>query len=257
MNLKLLAEPFHPNDLEWRVATAELEWCRIVPYLTARAVMERLDQVCGPENWCTTQLSISEMRVNVNAIQVGISIRIGDQWVTKYDVASPTEIEAAKGAYSGAMKRAAVQWGIGRYLYFLTEMYGDIHKGKGSERPKDGFGWKKQKVKGTTDKFYWWKPPMLPSWALPRQLETETPVTEEQIKALKAEWRKKFAPAERNRQNLWTGFEQFVHSMDGYSTFPVSELFCWNQKLVDDVTKRIAATLPGGVGPDPSVPFGT
>lgn len=256
MNLKLLAEPFHPNDIEWRVATAELEWVRIVPYLTARAVMERLDSVCGPENWCTTPLSIHEMRVNVNAVQVGISIRIGDQWVTKYDVAGPTEIEAAKGAYSGAMKRAAVQWGIGRYLYFLKEMYGDISKAKGSERPKDGFGWKKQKIKGT-DKVYWWKPPMLPSWALPRQLETEMPVTEEQVKTLKAEWRNKFAPAEKNRQNLWTGFETFIHSMDGYSQFPVSELSCWTQKLVDDVTKRIAATLPGGVGPDPSVDFGT
>lgn len=255
MDLSKLAEPFHPNDLEWRVLKADLDWCRITPYLTARAVMERLDQVCGPANWCTTPLSISEMRVNVNAIQVGISIRIGDQWVTKYDVASPTEIEAAKGAYSGAMKRAAVHWNIGRYLYFLKEMYGDIAPGKSLERPKDGFGWKKHTFKGT-GKGYWWKPPMLPSWALPRQLETETPVTEEQIKALKAEWRKKFAPDERNRQRLWTGFEQFVHSMDGYSTFPVSELFCWNQKLVDDVTKRIASMLPGGVGPDPSVAFG-
>lgn len=98
---------------------------------------------------------------------------------------------------------------------------------------------------------------MLPSWALPRQSEEEKPVTEEQIKTLKFDWRKKFAPTEKNRQFLWTGFETFVHSMDGYSQFPVSELSCWTQKLVEDVAKRIVSVLPGGEGPDPSVDFGT
>lgn len=253
IDLRKLADPFHPNDIEWRVARAEIDWCRIVPYLTARAVMERLDSVCGPENWCTTPLSIHEMRVNVNAIQVGVSIRIDDQWVTKYDVSSPTEIEAAKGAYSGAMKRAAVQWGIGRYLYFLTDMRGVISKT--AERPKEGYGWKKQTIKGT-EKVYWWKPPLLPAWALPRQSDAEQPVTEDQIKSLKTEWRKKFAPTETSRQSLWTGFEQFVHSIDGYSQLPVSELSCWTQKLVEDVKKRIESTLKVASGPSSDVDFG-
>jgi len=76
--LALLAEPFHPDDIEWRISQSDVEWCRIVPYLTSRAVMARLDAVCGPENWCNTPCSLHEMRFNVNAVQVGISIRIND-----------------------------------------------------------------------------------------------------------------------------------------------------------------------------------
>lgn len=48
-----LALPFAPEDLEWRLQnTIEEKMCGLaVPYVTNRAIQNRLDEVCGPENW--------------------------------------------------------------------------------------------------------------------------------------------------------------------------------------------------------------
>src|SRR5690606_38042070 len=79
----------------------------------------------------------------------------GDEWVTKWDGAENTEKEAVKGGLSGAMKRAAVQWGIGRYLYQLEEGWANVHEGgQYSAQTKD-------------KKWFRWDPPALPAWALP------------------------------------------------------------------------------------------
>src|SRR5690606_35268028 len=41
------------------------------------------------------------------------------EWITKWDGAENTDVQAVKGGLSSSMRRAAVQWGIGRYLYRL------------------------------------------------------------------------------------------------------------------------------------------
>ena len=48
-----LALPFAPEDLEWRLQNTTEEKMRglAVPYVTNRAIQNRLDEVCGPENW--------------------------------------------------------------------------------------------------------------------------------------------------------------------------------------------------------------
>ena len=46
-----------------------------------------------------------------------LSCKVGDNWITKADGAGDTDIEGEKGGISDALKRAAVVWGIGRYLY--------------------------------------------------------------------------------------------------------------------------------------------
>ena len=48
-----LALPFAPEDLEWRLQNTIEEKMRglAVPYVTNRAIQNRLDEVCGPENW--------------------------------------------------------------------------------------------------------------------------------------------------------------------------------------------------------------
>jgi len=48
-----------------------------------------------------------------------IGILCGDTWVWKADGAGDSDVEAEKGALSDAFKRAAVRWGVGRYLYNL------------------------------------------------------------------------------------------------------------------------------------------
>lgn len=51
-----LAKPFAPEDLEWRLQNTIEESMRgmAVPYVTNRAIQNRLDEVCGPENWYTS-----------------------------------------------------------------------------------------------------------------------------------------------------------------------------------------------------------
>jgi hypothetical protein len=170
-----LAEPFAPEEIEWRMQQAGDKngrlWCLVVPYVTNRAIQQRLDDVCGPENWKNEFLPGPS-----GGVLCGISVRVmiqattnlttgevvmASEWLTKFDGAENTkgmEGEAAiKGGFSAAMKRAAVQFGIGRYLYALEETFAIINeRGRFRGRTKD-------------QKPFRWDPPELPEWALPRQ----------------------------------------------------------------------------------------
>ncbi len=119
MDLQELQKEFPLNEIEWRVQRAGKTaqgagWAIIVPYVSNRAIMRRLDEVCGAENW---KNEYKALPFTSDGCLCGISIKTGDEWVTKWDGAELTELEPVKGGLSNAMKRAAVQWGIGRYLY--------------------------------------------------------------------------------------------------------------------------------------------
>jgi hypothetical protein len=165
MNIKELSNKFDPSDIEWRIQQCgwknEKPWAMVLAYLTSRAVQQRLDDVCGPFGW---QNSFHEGKDD--AITCGISIRDPDsgQWVTKYDSADATDIEAIKGGRSGAMKRAAVHWGIGRYLYSLDVTFAECTID--APPPQEKGLWKKHYDK-ETKKAFWWKIPLLPKWAMP------------------------------------------------------------------------------------------
>ena len=47
----------------------------------------------------------------------GVSILIGEEWVTKWDVGTESTFEKEKGLVSDSFKRACVNWGIARDLY--------------------------------------------------------------------------------------------------------------------------------------------
>ena len=125
-NLKQLREPIPSAQISWRVGATNPDKTRgqALPYIDNRIVQNRLDDVLGPENWSNR---FEEVVVNnrLMAVRCIIGVRIGDEWVTKEDGANLDESSsssnaaemAIKGVYSDAMKRAAVQWGIGRYLY--------------------------------------------------------------------------------------------------------------------------------------------
>ncbi len=218
----------------------------VLAYITARAIANRLDAVVGPENWQNTPLVVHELRPRVMAMQVGISIRIGDQWITRYDVSEPTNIEPAKGGFSGAMKRAGALFGIGRYLYLLDETFAEVSDSGGK-----GWEYARLSEKQGGDSFYW-RPPKLPAWALPAEPESEKPVTEKQITQLKNRWMNKFAPKEKNRQILATGFTQWVFSIVG--EFPVDEPACWTQQILSDCERRLLSTTDAK-GPSSDVVF--
>ena len=251
MDLKRLAEPFPAGDIEWRVARAGLKkdgtvFCLVLAYITARAIANRLDAVCGAENWRNTPMTVHELRPGIVAMQVGISIRVGDDWITKYDVSEPTNIEPAKGGFSGAMKRAGAAWGVARYLYWLTETFAETSESGGK-------GWEYAKLPDKLGgQIYYWKPPQLPAWALPPESESEKPVAPEQVTMLKKVWMQKFAPKEKNKQALATGFTQFVHSIVG--EFPIDNPSCWTQPILQSCLDRINATTDA-TGPSADVPF--
>lgn len=144
-DLTKLAEPFAPADVEWRIgqsgSNAKGIWAKCLAYITNRAIMERLDTVCGPQNW---KNEYREWQTGTPGVLCGISIRVDNEWVTKWDGAEQTDVEAMKGGLSAAMKRAGVQWGIGRYLYDLPEGWAVISdSGKNYGKLKDGtvFHW--------------------------------------------------------------------------------------------------------------------
>ncbi len=116
MDLNKFDEPFSPEDIEWRIQQSGKTrdgkvWAMVLAYVTNRAIMKRLDDVCGKAGWRNEYRDIP----NNGGVECGISIKIDSEWVTKWDAAENTQVEAVKGGRSGAMKRAAVQWGIGRY----------------------------------------------------------------------------------------------------------------------------------------------
>lgn len=113
-----LASPFDPSEVDWRVGNVskkdpERPKGSALAYIDARTVMDRLDTVCGPAGWQNRYV----MEGSKTVCEIGI--KCGDEWVWKADGAGDSDIEAEKGALSDAFKRAAVRWGIGRYLYNL------------------------------------------------------------------------------------------------------------------------------------------
>jgi hypothetical protein len=115
---KLKAE-FPREAVSWRsqTLTAKGDKALALAYINARDVMDRLDEVCGPANWK------DEYEIHGAKTLCKISIRIDNEWVWKTDGAGDTQVEAEKGSLSDALKRAAVKWGIGRYLYDLPAIW--------------------------------------------------------------------------------------------------------------------------------------
>lgn len=115
MNFAALKEPFPPDLIEWRVGSTTKDKSKglALAYIDARTVMQRLDEVCGPENWQCDYPHAGQKTV------CRIGIRFKDEWIWKANGAGDSDIEAEKGALSDAFKRAAVLWGIGQYLYDL------------------------------------------------------------------------------------------------------------------------------------------
>ena len=132
MDIKKLKTPFPEEDIEWRIQQTGLynenPWGICLAYISNRAIMDRLDDVVGAENW-TNHFDKSPN----GGVLCTLGVKIKDEWVYKTDGAENTDIEAVKGGLSNSMKRAGVHWGIGRYLYRLPvtfAVFGDNGKNK-------------------------------------------------------------------------------------------------------------------------------
>lgn len=106
-----LAAPFEPEEVKVRSQSG-----RQLHYVTARTVMNRLDNVLGPENWW------DEYVPNENSVLCRLTIRMPDgASLTKADAGGYAGMSDSgdddKSGYSDAFKRAAVKFGVARYLY--------------------------------------------------------------------------------------------------------------------------------------------
>jgi hypothetical protein len=110
-----LKAPIDPKRVSWRVGSTNADKTKglALAYIDARDVMERLDAVVGPASWQ------DRYEVHGSKTICYLSILIDGNWITKADAAGDSDVEAEKGAISDSFKRAAVKWGVGRYLYDL------------------------------------------------------------------------------------------------------------------------------------------
>lgn len=111
-----LSAPFPSDSIEWRVGSTTKDGNKgmALAYINARAVMDRFDTACGPGHWQSEHVHLGGERMGC---RIGVLMEAG--WVWKSDGAGETDFEGEKGAFSSALKRAAVSWGVGRYLYEL------------------------------------------------------------------------------------------------------------------------------------------
>lgn len=162
-----LRAPFGPDRIEWRVGSCGEKsdgsvWARCLAYIDNRAAMERLDEVYGM-NWshseefkqiggqavCTVTITIESR----NEAAGGVALFPYRTVTGSCCVEANGDIDPFKSAASGAMKRAVVNLGIGRYLYDLPEAWAVIDpKGKYDGKTKQGTRFR-------------WNPPQLPAWA--------------------------------------------------------------------------------------------
>lgn len=175
-----LAKPFPENKIHWRIGATNAKRTNGRPtkgvplaYVDARDVMDRLDFVLGPGNWqCRYPFE--------GCCELGI--KVDGEWVWKSNGAGKTDFEGEKGQYSDAFKRAAVMFGIARYLYGLPNIWVDLDE-RGNPKNK----------------------PELPEWAKPNSWKRLTP-------ALKREVYEKFLDFSANNdehglQEVWDEFD--------------------------------------------------
>ena len=140
--LQALKNPFEPRFVKCRVGATSKDKRKGIAlfYIDSREVQKRLDDICGIDGWQ------SKFYPTDKGVICELSIRMPDgTWITKSDGGVYTEkVTPFKGGCSDAFKRAAVQFGVGRYLYYIPNQWYPLNEYKTFETE-----------------------PQLPKWALP------------------------------------------------------------------------------------------
>lgn len=114
MNLSDLKQPI---PYQWKIQSSFTNKVACVAYIDARDVQNLLDKAVGPQNWKDTYFEIG------GRLFCSLSIKMGDEWVSKCDTGEESQSSKDKGIVSDCFKRAAVKWGVGRFLYDLDIVY--------------------------------------------------------------------------------------------------------------------------------------
>ena len=125
----------YPVPYKWKIQSFNKAKTKAtcVAYIDARDVMDLLDKAVGFNNW-----SDSYKRDTNGRLSCTLKLRINGEWISKEDVGVESDNEGEKGEFSDAFKRAAVKWGVGRFLYDIDIKYLDIKLNNGQKSPRAG-----------------------------------------------------------------------------------------------------------------------
>jgi len=127
-----LKRPVGMADIKWRQASAETSAkVKMLGYIDARYVMDRLDECAGATNWSNEYMEIKDRifcRITINFPS--------GKTISKMDCGAETRFEQEKGVVSDALKRTAVLFGIGRDLYSLPDYWAETNA-----IGKTSYGW--------------------------------------------------------------------------------------------------------------------
>jgi hypothetical protein len=115
-----LAHPFSPQQTSWKAQVVKDASCLPVCFIDARDVQDRLDEVMGIGGWKDEY----ELVPGEKTIFCRLWLNLPDRgWVPRSDIGAmsdqPDIGDKMKSAVSDALKRTAVKWGVGRYLYSM------------------------------------------------------------------------------------------------------------------------------------------
>lgn len=165
---KNLLRPFDEDDIQWRVQRAGISaaghpYVIVIPYVSNRAIQKRLDEVFGVLGW----ENLYKPTPDGKGFLCGITVHENNKSITKWDGAEYTNIEPLKGALSDSMKRSAVQFGIGRYLYHLEPVFAECWLVDNQKDASNLHIHYPNKQNKQVRQYISWSYPTLPSWALP------------------------------------------------------------------------------------------
>jgi hypothetical protein len=161
--VEALSEPFDEEYIQWKpqTITKDKKKAQAAAYIDTRAAYDRLNDVLGNGGWFDlAEVTFSEefgkktgwkddavvspvtkclATIHLGIVGVGLHSGVGEGW--------GADDNAYTIAFAQALKRAAVPFGMGRYLYDLPKVYHPIDQWKKFEEPL----------------------PELPDWAKPRK----------------------------------------------------------------------------------------
>src|ERR1700758_5006497 len=135
-----LAEPFDPSEIKWRVTHTTKDGSRgaVIAYADPRAYTDRLNQLFTPTGWTrsyevSTVSSVTRIKkdklIQTGKVLVTCTLTInglgchagsGEEWADEENAMTASEAQA--------FKRAASCFGLGRYLYNLSEVWGPLNE---------------------------------------------------------------------------------------------------------------------------------
>jgi hypothetical protein len=131
------------KNVSWKVGKIKQDATKgqALPYLKARVIRDLLDSTFGSAGWRDSIIPGPG-----DSVICTLELKIDGEWVGKTDGAQVDNYKpesdhakemAYKGAFDSAFQRAAVKWGIGRYLYEHDIQWVELKDGKFlAEQPK-------------------------------------------------------------------------------------------------------------------------